>query len=206
VHVSRAPRGVSNAGTFDHVNVNPATNHRREAFKTFTVGAEYVSGHLAAREGEPMVQVLEDVLMMMPVAGGGRADLVVLVDGSGVHHPKRFGLACHVGTSLRLPTIGVAKTLLFVDGIGNEQVQHMEGHGCAALTSNKDGKVLGNALVAGKNTTSPVFVSVGHQIDLSTATDIVSKCCVHRIPEPIRQADIRGRQHLRDLAATTTKS
>jgi deoxyinosine 3'endonuclease (endonuclease V) len=160
------------------------------AFAAFKAEAPYASGHLAQREGQ--------VLVGLVLACKERIDLV-LVDGCGVMHPHGFGLACHVGVKTGKPAVGVSKTLLCVDGIDKDVVSAALRAGEGGDLVGKSGRTWGRALVAGKNTKSPVYVSVGHLVDLAFASDVVRQVCVYRVPEPIRQADLRGRQFLRDL-------
>nr|XP_048285291.1 endonuclease V isoform X4 [Myodes glareolus] len=92
---------------------------------------------------------------------------VLLVDGNGVLHQRD------------LPCIGVAKKLLQVDGLENNSV-HKE-----------------KALKSHDHSTKPLYVSVGHRISLEVAVRLTHCCCRFRIPEPIRQADIRSREYIR---------
>lgn len=103
---------------------------------------------------------------------------VFLVDGHGKAHPYKCGFACHLGLTLRKPTIGVAKSRLVgeVNRINNEDLVVLNG------------EVIG-AEVTTMSRSKPVHVSVGHMISLQRAVKIVKDCCLeNRIPEPIRQA------------------
>lgn len=108
------------------------------------------------------------------------------------------------------PTVGVAKNVLCEGGITKRSVMdafgprcddtspasldRMEGVGLVADT----GEVLGAALRGFKGSRRPVYISVGHRVSLRTAVGLVAECCLHsRIPEPIRQADLRTRAHVR---------
>ncbi|XP_060027814.1 endonuclease V isoform X8 [Erinaceus europaeus] len=90
-----------------------------------------------------------------------------------------FGVACHLGILTDLPCIGVAKKLLQVDGLENNAL-HRE-----------------RALRSHDRSTNPLYVSVGHKVSLQTAVRLTHSCCRFRIPEPVRQADIRSREHIR---------
>jgi deoxyribonuclease V len=118
-----------------------------------------------------------------------RPDLIIC-DGQGRAHPRRFGLACHMGVLLDIPTLGCGKTRLF----GQYEPPLPERGAVSRLLAEDDGEHIGNVLrtQAGIN---PVFVSVGHKISLDTATAIVLKMCVeYRLPETTRKADHYGRE------------
>jgi deoxyinosine 3'endonuclease (endonuclease V) len=167
-----------------------------ECTQGFTVVEPYVPGQLAARELEPMLQLYArlrgDPLAPVPD--------VVLVDGNGVFHPRRCGSATCFGVAADTPAIGVAKKVFEIEGVTQEAVRDavktdVHRVGVTIVSALRD-DVLGLALCAGKGTTNPVFVSQGHRISLESAVEIVKTCCLHRIPEPIRQADLRSRAKL----------
>lgn len=114
-----------------------------------------------------------------------------------------FGCASHVGVVFDIPTIGVAKKSFDVDGLNKTNIKEAyEGKlinaGDTVNLVGKSGKIWGAAYRSTLETTHPIFVSVGHRISLESAIKIV-KSCVHkyRIPEPIRQADLRSREKVR---------
>lgn len=131
----------------------------------------YVPGLLFLRESEPILRVLRIL--------DHRYD-VLMVDGHGVLHHRRFGLACYVGIKVNKPTIGIAKNLL----CGN-----VAENGSQAVLL--DGKVEGYAIKTGAK---PIYVSVGHKISLRTAVKLVREVSNYRIPEPLRLADINSRK------------
>ncbi len=112
----------------------------------------------------------------------------VMVDGQGLAHPRRFGLACHLGLWLDLPCFGCAKTRL----IGNHDEPEEEA---GAMTSVIDkGEVVANFLRT-KRRTKPVYISPGHRINLKSATHwTLATCKGYRIPEPTRQAHLHVNQ------------
>jgi deoxyribonuclease V len=132
------------------------------------IQSPYVPGLLALREASPMINVLKRMRLQCPV----------LVDGNGVLHPRRFGLACSVGLELGAVTIGVAKTLMF-GHVG-------ERTGDTAPVVDRE-ETMGVALWLGRSK-KPVYVSVGNNIGLETAVWIVRQCSVQSRPEPIRMA------------------
>lgn len=142
---------------------------------------------------------------------------VILVDGCGILHPRGFGLASHLGLLSNIPTIGCSKNYLVINGDGpvlgaNPTVlrylfrdfvaQHPEAHGLMELKGEVTGKVYGAALSAATRQSedgaqNPIFVSIGHRVSLETAVALVRACSLYRIPEPIRQADLKSRAEIK---------
>ena len=134
----------------------------------------YVPGFLSFREAPVALAALER--LRQP------AD-VLLCDGQGYAHPRRFGLACHLGVTLDLPSIGCAKTRL----IGTYIEPGPDAGDHSPLLD--DGEVIGVVLRT-RAGTKPLFISVGHKMDLPTAVAVVMRCVTrYRLPEPIRAAD-----------------
>jgi deoxyribonuclease V len=134
----------------------------------------YVPGLLSFRETPVLVGAFEQ-LQSTP-------DLL-MCDGHGYAHPRRFGFACHVGLLLDVPTIGVAKSLL----IGGLTGLDVERGSRADLTH--DGETIG-AAVRTRDGVRPVYVSIGHRISLAAAERWVLACARgFRVPEPTRVAD-----------------
>jgi len=139
------------------------------------VGFSYIPGLLSFRES-PLVLAACEKLTITP-------DLI-LVDGQGVAHPRRIGLASHLGLFLDTPTIGCAKSRL----CGSHNMPGAELGGYAELVDN--GEVIG-AVLRTKLGMNPVYVSIGHKVDLPAAIHWVLECCRgHRIPEPLRLAHL----------------
>ncbi|XP_063574403.1 endonuclease V isoform X1 [Pongo abelii] len=127
---------------------------------------------------------------------------VLLVDGNGVLHHRGFGVACHLGVLTDLPCVGVAKKLLQVDGLENnalhkEKIRLLQTRGDSFPLLGDSGTVLGMALRSHDRSTRPLYVSVGHKMSLEAAVRLICCCCRFRIPEPVRQADICSREHIR---------
>lgn len=139
-----------------------------------TAKFDYVPGLLAFREAPALLEAL-DKLSTKP-------DLLVC-DGYGIAHPRRFGLACHVGVLSGLPTFGVAKTP-FVGAADSPAL------GRGSYTDLVDaGEVVGRA-VRTQDAVKPVYVSVGHRIDLDTAyRHVLALTPRYRLPETTRRAD-----------------
>ncbi len=133
----------------------------------------YVPGLLSFREC-PAILAAYEKLSIEP-------DLL-LVDGQGIAHPRRFGLAAHLGVLLNKPTIGCAKSRL----IGTYEEPYDEA-GC--YTDLFDGMELIGAVLRTRSNVRPLFISIGHKIELSKALDLVLACCRgYRLPEPTRLA------------------
>ncbi|XP_058559580.1 endonuclease V isoform X2 [Neofelis nebulosa] len=134
---------------------------------------------------------------------------VLLVDGNGLLHHRGFGVACHLGVLTDLPCIGVAKKLLQVDGLENntqhkEKIGLLRAGGDSFPLTGGSGTVLGMALRSHDHSTKPLYVSVGHKISLEAAVRLTRGCCRFRIPEPVRQADIRSRDYIRRTLGAPT--
>ncbi|XP_042039100.1 endonuclease V-like isoform X1 [Salvia splendens] len=169
-----------------------------EVSNTVELRVPYVPGFLAFREAPVLLELLEKLkntaLQLYPQ--------VLMVDGNGLLHPRGFGLACHLGVLADLPTIGIGKNLHHVDGLtqhGVRQLLEANGDSCSDVFTlmGDSGSTLGAALRSTVGSLKPIFISVGHRISLASAIEIVKLSCRYRIPEPIRQADIRSRDCLR---------
>jgi deoxyribonuclease V len=135
----------------------------------------YVPGLLSFRESPFVLQAFAK-LQTKPDA--------LMLDGQGYAHPRRFGLACHLGLWLDMPCLGCAKSLL----IGKFREP---GKRAGAVSPLMDAKEEIGKVVRTKNNTRPVYVSVGHKIDLASAVRLVLETARgYRIPEPTRQAHL----------------
>lgn len=142
----------------------------------------YISGLLSFREAPAILDALERL--------SAPPDLV-LVDGQGIAHPRRLGIASHIGVLTDLPTIGVAKSRL----IGRHDEPGPAPGAWAPLIDR--GEVVG-AVLRSRRAVRPLFVSPGHRIGLATAVALVMRCCRGlRLPEPVRLADRVSRMHPR---------
>ncbi|KAJ8283852.1 hypothetical protein COCON_G00027020 [Conger conger] len=163
-----------------------------------TLNAPYVAGFLAFRETPCLLEALQHLERTQP----SLMPQVVFVDGNGLFHYREFGVACHLGVLCGLPCVGVAKNLLQVQGVIRSeehlsQISELKKGGDSFPLRASSGRVLGEALRSSDASTKPVYVSVGHRISLDTAMRLTRRCCRYRVPEPIRQADIRSREYLR---------
>jgi deoxyribonuclease V len=133
----------------------------------------YIPGLLAFREGPAVMDCL-GVLRIRPD--------VTLFDAHGVAHPRRLGLASHIGVLADLPAIGCAKASL----VGNYREPGLERGSHGPLCD--DGEVIG-AVLRTRSRVAPVFVSIGHRVDLDDSIRYVLETCRgYRIPEVLRRA------------------
>jgi deoxyribonuclease V len=134
----------------------------------------YVPGLLTFREGPVALDALGK-LSVIP-------DLLVF-DGHGIAHPRRLGIASHIGLLVDIPSIGCAKRRL----CGQYEEPGQERGDFSFLTD--AGETLG-AAVCTRTGVKPVFVSIGHRVDLPTGLHYILSCCRgYRLPEPTRWAD-----------------
>ncbi|MFO0970011.1 MAG: deoxyribonuclease V [Gemmataceae bacterium] len=135
----------------------------------------YVPGLLSFREIPPLLEAFAKL---------DKAPDVVMVDGHGYAHPRRFGIACHLGLLLDLPTIGCAKSRL----VGSFTPPAPEAGSTAPLVDKDE---LIGLVLRSKTRTNPLFISVGHRIDLESAARVTLECSRgYRMPEPTRQAHL----------------
>lgn len=152
----------------------PELNLVEYAIADRPISFPYVPGFLSFREVPAVLDALEK-LSTIP-------DLI-LCDAQGIAHPRRFGLACHLGVLADIPTIGVAKTLL----IGKHAELSLERGSWQPLVH--DGETVG-AVLRTQNKVKPLYISCGHRVSLTTAIDYVLRCSPkYRLPETTRWAD-----------------
>ena len=132
----------------------------------------YIPTYLSFREGPAMVEAVKPLL--------GRFD-VLMVNGHGIAHPYRCGIASHLGVTLDVPSVGVARSLLPGFQVG-EPVE-------AGWRPVVHGRTVVGAAVKPSADIKPVYVSPGHKVSLETSLDVALKCFRgHRLPEPLRLA------------------
>lgn len=151
----------------------PSLAPREQAVARRKTRFPYVPGYLSFRE-TPVVLAALDRLRRRP-------DLL-LCDAQGYAHPRRFGLACHLGVLVDIPSIGVAKSRL----IGEHGRLASRRGAWAALMDEEE---LIGAVLRTRAGVRPLYVSIGHRISLPTAIDYVLRCTPrYRLPETTRQA------------------
>jgi deoxyribonuclease V len=158
----------------------PGPELEASALASMPTRLPYIPGYLSFREAPAMLAALS----LLPA----RPDLL-LVDGHGIAHPRRLGVASHVGVLADLPTIGVGKSRL----TGRYEEPGPERGDWSPLVHRRE--TVG-AVLRTRARVSPVFISTGHRVDLPTAIrlvlDLTSK---YRLPDPIRAADALSRLH-----------
>ncbi len=136
----------------------------------------YIPGFLGFREAPALVAAFQQLIDKPEI---------LLVDGHGISHPRKLGIASHLGALLDIPTIGVAKSILI-------------GHPAGSLGNKKGdtiplvwkGSQIG-ILLRSKVNCNPLIISTGHRISLESAVDIVQQSLTrYRLPEPTRQAHL----------------
>ncbi|RKP24503.1 endonuclease V-domain-containing protein [Syncephalis pseudoplumigaleata] len=162
----------------------------------------YRAGYLAFREAPPLLALLRKLKENAPELW----PQVLFVDGNGTLHPRRFGLACHVGVQADLPTIGIGKNFLQIHEEGEQLTMDavkrtsratlLQGGQWFPLRG-ESGLIYGAAVRTLDSAPNPIFVSVGHRLSLATAVATALCCCRYRVPEPVRQADIMSREYIR---------
>jgi len=146
-------------------------SHKKEIIDSSVIireiEADYIPGFFQLREGPIIIELVQS----LEIHG------TILVDGNGILHPRRFGLASYLGIKADVQTIGVAKKLML------GEVGPRNGDSAEII---QDCEVLGKKLWL--NEKKPIYVSIGHRITLDTAVKIVSESSVDGYPEALRQA------------------
>ena len=138
------------------------------------VSFPYIPGFLSFREIPVLLRALSELPLMPDM---------LMVDGQGIAHPRRLGIAAHLGVVTGLPSIGVAKSLL----CGTYQEPGLE-KGDTSLLLHKGEKI--GTVLRSKDRVKPLFISPGHRVSHDTAVAYVLKCLTkYRLPEPTRLAD-----------------
>jgi deoxyribonuclease V len=145
----------------------------------------YIPTFLSFREGPAVMQAVRSLKHEFGV---------VCFDGQGYAHPRRCGLATHMSILLDVPGVGIAKSRL----IGTYAEPPAEA-GESSPLMDKDEQI--GVVLRTKANTRPLFISVGHRVDLASAAALAMACCTkYRIPEPTRQADIEVAKLKRQIA------
>jgi deoxyribonuclease V len=135
----------------------------------------YVPGLLSFREAPLLLQACAQLIHT--------PDLII-VDGQGIAHPRRLGIAAHLGLFFDMPTIGCAKSRL----CGTYKEPALEAGYFEELTDNNEAV---GVVLRTKSATKPVFISIGNKISIEDAIYWVMRCCRgYRLPEPTRLAHL----------------
>jgi deoxyinosine 3'endonuclease (endonuclease V) len=169
-----------------------------EDYEMVELSEPYMPGFLAFREVPHLLRLLDRLHLRAPKL----FPQLLLVDGNGRLHPRGFGLACHLGVLADVPTIGIGKNLHMIDGLDRSWVDARaasdlrRGGESFPLVGNS-GTEWGSCLRATDASSNPIYVSIGHRISLDTAVSITHACCQHRVPTPVRLADLNSRERIR---------
>jgi len=145
------------------------------ALARLRVDFPYVPGLLSFRECPVILSALAQLRVMPDV---------LLCDGHGIAHPRRLGIASHLGVLTGLPTVGVAKKRLT-----GRHGEVPAGRGEWTPLRDREGDILG-AVLRTRPGTKPLIISPGHRTDLDTALELVMACTTrYRLPETTRWAD-----------------
>ena len=167
-----------------YVAVDVAT---RNIMKTHTVERAthfpYIPSYLAFRELPTLIQLIQEMR-----ENGDLAD-VILVDGTGILHPRHTGIASQLGVLCNISTIGITKKKLY----GSVAVQGMSEGEIRPIIDPHGGHQIGVAIKTTQRA-DPIYVSVGHGIDLETSIELVLKLAKQKLPEPVHRAHLLSKE------------
>jgi deoxyribonuclease V len=148
----------------------------QKIYKTYDkINFPYIPGLLSFREGPLFLKTYQKIKQ--------KPDIIIF-DGQGIAHPRKFGIAAHLGLFINVPTIGSAKSKLY-----GKYEEPSKIKGAMSYIYNEENKRIGIVLRTRKNV-KPIYVSPGHLIGIDETADIIMKCVTqYRIPEPIRIAN-----------------
>lgn len=153
----------------------PELEPLESAVATDNITYPYVPGLLTFREGPVFEKTWAKI---------ERKPDVLMFDGQGIAHPRRMGIAAHMGLRIDTPTVGVGKTRLF----GKFVEPDSDKGDSSDLIDPKTSLIIGK-VIRSRNYLKPIFVSPGHRMDVEKAKEIALRCCVsYKIPEPTRLA------------------
>lgn len=150
----------------------------------------YKAGYLAFREAPVYLKLLDCVTSNYPEL---KPD-VILMDGNGIWHPRSCGIATHFATLTGIPCIGVCKEVLFVDGVGRDNVREKmktsaKDKGMHVEIFTDKNNMLGYAYNSSGSTKKAIYISPGNYVSFEQSLEIVKNVTKYKISETIRQAD-----------------
>jgi deoxyinosine 3'endonuclease (endonuclease V) len=188
-----------------------------------TMDVPYVPGYLSMRELPALQQLLKRVRERSPQF----VPQIIFLDGNGVMHHRKCGLAVHLGVVEDVPVVGVAKGILNVDGMSREWTErHVVAQSGAKLASGvvaadgtfayrgvnlvplrgTSGFMYCYGALTGNSKNKPVYISPGHRCSFRTAALLAIRLSVFRVIEPTRQADLRSRAYIAEHFADVSVS
>ena len=179
----------------------PSLKQVYHKFKMIKYTKPYIAGFLAFREVEFLVDIINEI--KNDTENKKYLPDIILVDGNGILHHRGFGLASHLGVLCGIPTIGIGKNLLMIDGLDRKLIKKQcdkclvkKGDYIELIGDTKD-IVHGVALRCGTQGKNAMFVSIGHRVSLENAIKVTLLTSIHKLPEPIRFADQGTREYIR---------
>jgi deoxyinosine 3'endonuclease (endonuclease V) len=169
-----------------------------EDYIVCTLDIPYVSGFLGFRE----IGIYKELLDRLNKSQSSQYyPQVLFVDGNGILHHRGFGSACHIGMEFDISTVGIAKTLLYHDGLDEFVIKGKFRSRCNLKGDwvdlvGKSGKNYGIGLKTSDDSINPIYVSIGHKISIDVARELVIKTCKYKNPEPIRNSDSKSKLYL----------
>jgi len=166
----KPPTGFCAVSLFNY----PDMTHIKTYTELDIIGYPYIPGLLSYREGDLILATLEKVEEEVDV---------YLFDGNGIAHPRRLGIASHIGLLIDKATIGIGKSQLL-----GQYKEPASGRGSTSDWTDQ-GETIGTVLRT-QDDTNPIFVSPGYKIGIKEATEIaLNSATDYRIPDPLRMAD-----------------
>ncbi|RFP65786.1 endonuclease V [Hymenobacter lapidiphilus] len=163
----------------------PSLGFIEKVYHVGPVPLPYIPGLLSFREAPNLLHAYAKLR---------RQPDIIMVDGHGIAHPRRMGIAAHLGVELDVPTFGVAKQRL--TGVYEEPALTK---GSITQLTDKNGELLGQ-VIRSKDKVKPLFVSPGHLCDQATATRLTLACLRgYKLPEPTRLADHWAEEFKKEL-------
>ncbi len=169
----------------------------------------YISGFLAFREVPLYLELFKKLITTKPEL----MPQVLFCDGCGIMHQRMCGAASHLGyeinqlkytdgSNVKIASVGVSKTLMCVDGLDEKKIKTEFKDECLTKGSympliGKSDKLWGAAFRSTLDTINPIYISIGHNISLQSSIILTSKLCKYRIPEPIRNSDIKSKLYFK---------
>lgn len=157
----------------------------------------YRAGYLAFREAPILLKLLDVIKTDYPQL----VPELIFFDGNGIWHPRGCGIATHFSVLSGIPCLGVAKNVLQADGITNDKIRTLIettklSEGQSTVVVGDFGRELGYVFNPIGGVTSCLYISSGNGMSNQTALELVKSVSIHRVVEPIRQADLLSRQLL----------
>eukprot|EP00796_Vickermania_ingenoplastis_P005153 gene5153-3703_t len=215
--ISFFPEGLRGVATLVVLEY-PSLEEVRCIMEECSLTEDYAVGFLAFREAPHFLRLFRK--WGPELLAAGIYPQLVVVDGCGTHHPRRAGLATHLGVLLGVPTIGCAKNMLMVDGVTSEEVLASLEHQSRQIAHDRvlEGSkssvndiaplypivghssphlLYGYAVMTSSSPKKAIFISPGHQMGFAISVALLLTMRTHRIPEPTRLADLKSREFIR---------